>query len=92
MLENPIEQLVCDKAQREGWFVRKVKWISRRSAPDRLFAKDGRVLFIEFKSPGEKTEGGQSKEVQRMKEAGMEVHVCDGPFQAYRILGINSHA
>lgn len=89
MIESPIEDLVCSDAEKAGWLVRKVKWLGRRNAPDRLFAKDGRIVFIEFKRPGKDARSTQSKEIRLMKEAGIEVHVVDGLSKAYRILGIS---
>lgn len=88
MLEAAIEDTVVSLAEKEGWLVRKVKWINRRNAADRFFAKDGRVVFIEFKAPGEKPRDGQSREIARMQAAGVEIHACDNPLRALRILGI----
>lgn len=91
MIESPIEQLVADKAEAAGWLVRKLKWIGRRGGPDRFFAKAGRVVLIEFKKPGETAKAGQDKELVRLQQAGVEVHQCDNPLSALRILGV-SHA
>ncbi len=91
MIESPIEQLVADKAEAAGWLVRKLKWIGRRGGPDRFFAKAGRVVLIEFKKPGEAAKAGQDKELTRLQQAGVEVHQCDNPLSALRILGV-SHA
>lgn len=88
MIESAIEDWVCDRAEAAGWLVRKLQWVGRRNAPDRLFAKDGRVLFIEFKRPGEQARPTQAREVIRMQAAGMEVHVLDSPLLALHILGI----
>jgi len=88
MLEAAIESYVVETAKKAGWFSRKVQWTGRRNAPDRLFAKAGRVLFIEFKSPGEKPREGQRREIAEMQKAGMEVHVCDDPISAFSVLGV----
>lgn len=89
MIEAPIEEWVCDKAENDGWFCRKVKWVGRRSATDRLFAKDARIVFMEFKRPG-KTKGDRTQpaEIARMRAAGIEVHIVDNPLTALRILGV----
>lgn len=88
MIESTIEAWVCEKAEEAGWLVRKVKWIGRSSAADRLFAKNGRVLFIEFKRPDNVPTPTQERELQRLRDAGVEVHVVDNPLGALRVLGV----
>lgn len=88
MLESQIEHEVVFKARNAGWFVRKVAWIGRKSAPDRVFAKAGRTVWIEFKRPGEKPDELQKREHDRMREAGMEVHVCASTRSALILLGL----
>lgn len=89
-LEAVIEEVVCDDARADGWVVKKCKFIGERGALDRLFAKDGRVVFIEFKAPGKKgnTSTGQNRVMEELQGAGVECHVVDNPLAAYRILGI----
>lgn len=87
-MESPIEDLVCDRAEAAGWIVRKLKWVGRRNAMDRFFLKEGRIVLIEFKRPGLGVKSGQSAEYKLFKEAGAEVHVCDNPLQALRILEV----
>lgn len=91
MIESASENYVVDEAEKAGWLVRKVKWINRRNSADRFFAKGGRIVFIEFKSPGEKPKAGQGREIKRLQDEGVEVHVCDNPLSAFRILGIALH-
>ena len=87
MLEAAIENPVVKRAEAAGYFVRKVSWVGRRSAPDRLFArKDRGQVFIEFKKPGAAETLSQKMEHDRMKAAGIEVHVCDNVDDAMRIL------
>lgn len=75
--ESVIEGAVCDYATVRGWLVRKLSWIGRRGAPDRIFMKGGRIIFIEFKATGETPDPIQVREIARMRAAGMEVHVID---------------
>jgi hypothetical protein len=75
--ESVIESAVCDHATLSGWLVRKLSWIGRRGAPDRMFMKRGRCIFIEFKATGETPDPIQVREIARMRAAGMEVHVID---------------
>ena len=77
--EAPLEMTCCEIARRDGWFVRKVKWIGRVGAPDRMFARKGRVVFIEFKSPDAPDyRPTQAREMMEMRDAGMEVYFCAG--------------
>ena len=83
-----MEDWACERAEEAGWLVRKVQWVGRRNAPDRLFAKDGRVVFIEFKRPGGKLLRGQPREIEAFRAAGVEVFVADNPLAALRHLGV----
>lgn len=86
-MESSIENPVVARAEAAGYFVRKVQWVGRRSAPDRLFARGDRgEVWIEFKDTGKPTPTLQSNEHKRMRAAGMEVHVCDNVVDALRIL------
>lgn len=88
MIESPIEEWVCEKAESAGWLVRKLKWIGRRNGPDRFFAKDGRVVLIEFKRPDQGARPGQQREIDALAAAGVEVHVVDSPMAGLRVLGV----
>lgn len=88
MLESAVEMPVVRRAEAAGWLVRKLAWVGRNGAPDRIFMKDGRVVFIEFKKPGEVPTLLQRTEHERMRAAGMEVYVCDDATDALRKLGI----
>lgn len=87
MIERAVELPVVAMAEKEGFFVRKVQWVGRRSAPDRLFArKDRGQVYIEFKAPGKTATLAQQQEHDRMRKAGIEVHTCDNIDDAMRIL------
>lgn len=86
-MEVNVEQPVVDRAEKAGYYVRKVAWVGRRNAPDRLFSRADRgLVFIEFKDEGEEPRSGQVREHKRMRAAGIEVHVCDNIEDALRIL------
>lgn len=88
---SEVEMPVVTRAERAGYFVRKVSWVGRKSAPDRLFAREDRgEVWIEFKAPGEEATRLQKREHKRMREAGMEVHVCDNVIDALRILRLTN--
>jgi hypothetical protein len=86
--ESYIEGNVQGIAEAHGWLVRKVKWIGRVGCPDRLYMKGGRVLFIEFKRPGKDLEPRQVREIKRMRNHGVEVHVIDNIAEGLKLLGI----
>lgn len=88
MLESSIEGVVITRAERAGWFQRKVVWQGRKGAPDRVFIKDGRVVWIEFKRANKGARLTQELEHGRMRDAGAEVHVVDSIAQGLRILGL----
>jgi hypothetical protein len=89
-MEIAVEMPVVRRAEAAGWFVRKVAWMGRIGAPDRVFIKGGRVVWIEFKAPGKAPRRSQVLEHDRMRAAGAEIHWCDSALEALRILGIGS--
>ena len=88
MGEYLVENTVSNKAKLAGWFVRKVRWIGRRKAPDRVFVKGGRTVWIEFKRAGKGATETQSEEHSEMREHGAEVHVIDNVRDGLRLLDI----
>ncbi len=89
MRESGIELPVVKRAKAAGSFVRKVQWAGQIAAPDRVFAHPERgTVWIEFKAPGERPRRSQLLEHERMRAAGMEVHVCDSVDYALRELGL----
>lgn len=88
MTEAAVENPVVVRAEEAGWFVRKMRWIGRVGAPDRFFAKDGRIVLIEFKAKDKAARRSQELEHGRLRAAGVETHVCDTVIDALTILGI----
>ena len=86
-LETSIEGLCIKLAKEDGWFSRMVAWRGRRGAPDDVFAKEGRTVWVEFKRPraGRRSEL-QKREHARMKAAGMELYLVDSVNQFRDIL------
>lgn len=86
MRERDIEDYLVQRVKAMGGEVRKVKWIGRRGAPDRLVmlppVVDGRVylpsgVWVELKAPGVKPEDYQVREHNRMRKMGQRVEVID---------------
>lgn len=88
MVEADIEETIAVEAEEAGWFVRKLTWIGVTGAPDRLFAFGGRTVFVEFKAPHGRVSVRQMREHDRMRRAGMEVHVIDSVEMGRRVLGL----
>lgn len=83
-----IERDSMRMAEIHGWWQRKFTSPSHSGVPDRILAKGKRVLFIEFKQPGEDLSRLQVDEIREMIDAGLEVHICDTVDDVKGILGI----
>ena len=97
MIEANVEVPICTWAEEDGWEVRKLKWLGRVGAPDRLFYKDGRAVFIEFKKPQngklkDLRSVPQRREGDRMLAAGLEYYLVDSLEQGCEILGLEYRA
>jgi hypothetical protein len=79
MRESEIEQHLVKQVKALGGEVRKVKWIGRRGAPDRLVMLPGRevAVWVELKAPGEKLKPHQAREHERMARMGQTLAVID---------------
>ena len=78
MRESKIESHFTRCWKALGGEVRKVKWLDRIGAPDRLaMLPDGRHWWIEFKAPGTKPETYQAREHTRLWKMGQKVLVLD---------------
>ena len=77
MLECDIESWSGRKAKDAGWWHRKFASPGNRSVPDRVFAKNGRVFWVEFKATGKKPTELQEDEHRKMREAGLTVYWTD---------------
>ena len=78
MLERDIEEHLVRRTRELGGEVRKVKWIGRRGAPDRVvFLPGSRLFWVELKRPGGTAEPHQAREHARMRGMGQTVLVVD---------------
>lgn len=92
MRERDIEAHLVKRVKGLGGEVRKVQWIGRRGAPDRLVMLPsrlsaapvlphgplpGRTIWVELKAPGKKAEPHQLREHARMRAMGQRVEVID---------------
>lgn len=77
MREAQIEDYLVDRVKAIGGEVRKVKWIGRRGAPDRLVLLPGTSIWVELKAPGQLAKPHQQREHNRMRAMGQTVVVID---------------
>lgn len=75
--EQHIEVNVKQYGRETGWWVRKFSSPGHRGVPDDIFIKEGRVVFIEFKSNQGHLSRLQQVEIELLREAGAEVYVVD---------------
>ena len=77
MIEKDIERQVRLEAIAAGWLVRKLMSPGHSGFPDRLFAKNGKIVFIELKKPGEKPRPRQLNEIAALMHAGVHAAWSD---------------
>ena len=89
MRERVIEQHLVERVKALGGEVRKVQWIGRRGAPDRLVMLPDRFtlnpdrwikpksIWVELKAPNVTPEPHQLREHERMRGLGQRVEVID---------------
>lgn len=84
--EADIENYLVKMVKQAGGEIRKVIWVGRRHAPDRLVMLNG-AHFVELKAPGEKPRAGQVREHKRMEKHGVPVRVLDTKFSIDVFIG-----
>jgi len=86
VLERDIEDYLANRVRGMGGEIRKVQWIGRRGAPDRLvmlpeknlgLAHATNSVWVELKAPGKKPRINQLREHERMRAMGQHVVVID---------------
>ncbi len=88
MRESTVERYLTRRVREIGGEVRKVSWVGRRGAPDRLVMLPRHCLrtgpfsscytiWVELKAPGEKPRVSQEREHKRMRAMSQTVVVID---------------
>lgn len=75
--EHQIEDWSKTHAKARGWWSRKFTSPACRSVPDDIFAKGGRVFFVEFKATGKIATPAQIAEHREMQRHGLTVYTID---------------
>ncbi len=77
MRESAIESYLVKRVTQTGGEIRKVKWIGRRGAPDRLVLFPCKAVWVETKAPCEPLKPHQKREHQRLQRVGQDVVKID---------------
>jgi hypothetical protein len=77
MLEKDIEKKVTKYAQSLGWIPYKFVSPEKRGVPDRIFIRDGKIIFVEFKRKGNPLTSLQKHEWKILSDNKMEVYLID---------------
>lgn len=77
MLERDVEKYLIKRVRAVGGHVRKVQWVARRGAPDRLiFGRNLVPCFVELKRPkGGVVSKQQAEEIALLTEGGLSVFI-----------------
>ena len=74
--ESSVEKYFVALAVKYGWAVRKLQWVNRAGAPDRIILKHyQRLVFVELKAPRGVLAPHQEREHERLRAMGFEVVV-----------------
>lgn len=84
--ERSYERSVIAWAEQRGWLTRKIEYIARRGAPDRMFIRAGAVVFIELKQEGGEQSHHQEVEMLALRSHGADAYVCYSDHAAKQIL------
>lgn len=87
MRESKIEAYLVQRVKALGGEVRKVNWIGRNSAPDRIVMLPNNTFWAELKATGKKPTAAQIREHKRMRDMGQRVEVIDSIEQIEELLG-----
>jgi hypothetical protein len=85
-LEKTIETRCVDWARSRGWLSRKYQAPTRRGSPDRIFMRNGVVVWIEIKRKGKEPTELQWREIRLMRAAGLNVYWVDDLEDAKAVL------
>lgn len=87
MRERDIEAHLVRRVKELGGEIRKVSWVGRVNAPDRLvLLPERRSIWVELKAPGKVPTAQQIREHNRMRRMGELVEVIDSIEQIEELL------
>ena len=77
MKERDVSRYLTKRVKELGGEIRRVSWIGRNNAPDKLVGVPGAHCWAEEKRPGKDANDAQAREHKRMRAWGMVVFVID---------------
>lgn len=86
MRESHVENTLRTRAKARRIYTRKFTSPSHAGVPDRLFAFNGRVLFLEVKRPGERPTELQKDEILILMGMGIPATWTDNPVYGKHLL------
>jgi hypothetical protein len=75
--ESKIEDYLIQQVEKAGGETRKLKYIGRKDAPDRLVLFPMVHVLVELKAPGECPRDSQYREHKKLAAAGFGVWIID---------------
>ena len=75
MLESKIEAQCVKWAKENDWLSYKFVSPSNRGVPDRIFLRNGKTVFVEFKQPGKVPSTLQARQIELLKAYDFKVFV-----------------
>lgn len=75
--EADIERKVKAWCEVNGYLFIKMSALSARGFPDRMILKDGKVMFLELKKPGEKPRPAQQEWLSKLQRLGFNAIWAD---------------
>lgn len=84
--EGKVEDYFVEQCEDNGALVRKLAYVGRRGAPDRMVVWpatfdgsdwDAKIDFVELKAKGQKADDHQAREHARLRALGVNVYLID---------------
>jgi hypothetical protein len=86
MKESALEKKIVRYCRESGIYCRKFRSANSNGVPDRFLAKDGLVMFLELKAPGNKPTPLQRREIDILHNHGISATWADNYQSAVEII------
>lgn len=86
MKEREISAYLNARVKELGGEIRRVRWLGRNNAPDKVILLPGVSAWVEEKATGKDAEAAQKREHHRLARAGMRVRVIASEEDVDRLL------
>lgn len=86
MYESDVEKKICKLARDNGWITYKFSACNEKGVPDRIFIKEGRIIWTEIKRADGIVSRMQEYQLARMNNMGCEVFVWRSVEEAKEVL------